>query len=319
MMLKPYKLSGKLYLVILSVGLMALITACGGGSTQQGTRPLTRNSDGVSVEPESSASIQQGTRPVTRNSDWTPVEREFNGVQMVLVPAGCFMMGSTDEEIQSIAHSIDQQLGSEYYESEYLFFSRETPRHQQCFEQQFWIDKYPVTQEQFTRLGGDKVEENQFMGDDLPVDKITWFESRSYCSSRSGRLPTEAEWEYAARGVESWTYPWGNEWNTDNVVWNVNISQDTINVRSIPTGMSWVGAVHMIGNVWEWTSSLYELYPYDMDDGRENYEPNGLYVLRGGSRSNDNLNYLRSATRNRHFADTSYLLRGVRCVMPFTK
>jgi formylglycine-generating enzyme required for sulfatase activity len=172
-----------------------------------------------------------------RNEDWTPQEQEFDGVTMVLVPAGCFMMGSDGVDTNLI--------------------------HEQCFDTAFWIDKYEVTQAQFAQFNGQKANTNYFTGDDLPVEHITWREATDYCDLRGGRLPTEREWEYAARGPSNLIYPWGNEFEASYVV---SDSDQTSPVGSHPDGASWVGALDMSGNVWEWTSSFYDEYPYDMTD-----------------------------------------------------
>jgi REP element-mobilizing transposase RayT len=174
---------------------------------------------------------QLALTPVTRNAAWTPVERDFDGVAMVLVPAGCFMMGSTA-------------------------YDNERPIHEQCFDTPFWMDKYEVTQIQFSLWGGSKANPNAFFGDNRPVENITWFEARDFCALRGARLPTEAEWEYAARGPDGLVYPWGNEWDGTKVVWNRSSSQGTADVGIIPAGRSWVGGLHMSGNVWEWTRKL---------------------------------------------------------------
>jgi iron(II)-dependent oxidoreductase len=222
--------------------------------------------DGASISNPGSAqtggSSTSQTGRVTRNADWTPVERDFDGVTMVQVPAGCFQMGSGDGD------------------------SDEKPIHEQCFDQPFWIDKYEVTQEQFNRLGGRQENSPWFSGSNRPVESITWFEAGAFCELRGVRLPTEAEWEYAARGPESRIYPWGNQWNENNLVWDGNSNRQTADVGSKPAGVSWVGAYDLSGNVWEWTSSLYEPYPYDAADGREadtGTRTDVRRVLRGGS------------------------------------
>ncbi|PJF27076.1 MAG: hypothetical protein CUN52_15015, partial [Phototrophicales bacterium] len=174
-----------------------------------------------------------GGANITTNEQWTPVEQEFDGVVMVLVPKGCFMMGSDDGD------------------------SDEQPVHEQCFDEPFWIDKYEVTQAQFAQFGGRKANPNYFKGDDLPIERITWFEARDYCEQRrGGRLPTEREWEYAARGPKNLIYPWGNEFMANNVVYDGNSNSGTAPVGSREGGISWVGAMDMSGNVWEWVSSL---------------------------------------------------------------
>jgi iron(II)-dependent oxidoreductase len=216
---------------------------------------------------------QLALTPVTRNAAWTPVERDFDGVTMVLVPAGCFMMGSNNDN--------------------------EKPVHEQCFEAPFWIDKYEVTQGQFSRLGGSKVIPNYFTGDNRPVENITWFGARDFCELRGMRLPTEAEWEYAARGPDGLVYPWGNEFVAENVVYGGNSNNQTASVGSRPGGVSWVGALDMSGNVWERVSSLYQDYPYS-DDDESNIDTSSSRGLRGGSWGNNDTGRLRAAARYGH-------------------
>ena len=236
--------------------------------------------------------LQAAFTPVARNADWTPIEREFDGVPMVLVPAGCFLMGSDSGDYD------------------------ERPVHEQCFAAPFWIDKYEVTQAQFRRLGGTQERAPNFPGDDRPVERITWFEARDFCARRGARLPTEAEWEYAARGPDSLVYPWGDTWNASNAVWNRSSSQGTANVGSIPAGASWVGALDMSGNVWEWTSSLYLSYPYDAADGREadtGSSTDVRRVLRGGSWYDYDTDFLRAPFRSWSVPDFGNDYIGFRC------
>jgi formylglycine-generating enzyme required for sulfatase activity len=244
------------------------------------------------------------------NADWQAqypggLQSSFDdGVAMVQVPAGCFTMGMTDAEI---AYLITQNpdradvlrgLG---------------PQHQQCFEAPFWIDRTEVTQGDFARLSGLQAERSWFSGADRPVQPITWFEARDFCALRGARLPTEAEWEYAARGPDSLVYPWGNAFDEDNAVWYDNSGGQTAPVGSRPAGRSWVGADDMSGNVWEWTSSLYEPYPYAAGDGREADTGDGVRVVRGGSWNDDYDDYLRAALRSRNYPENWYNYFGFRC------
>lgn len=189
--------------------------------------------------------------PVTANADWTPVERDFDGVTMVQVPAGCFMMGNEDGRRD------------------------ERPVTEICFDAPYWIDKTEVTNQQYGAQGN-------FAGDNRPRENLTWMEARDFCVKRGARLPTEAEWEYAVRGPDNLLYPWGNELVDDNLVFDRNSNNETADVGSKPAGVSWVGALDMAGNVWEWVSSLYERYPYSADDGREDMESTEQRVYRGG-------------------------------------
>ena len=114
-------------------------------------------------------------------------------------------------------------------------------------------------------------------------------------------MPTEAELEYAARGPDNLVYPWGNEFDENKVQGFHSSGYETVNVGNYANGASWVGALDMSGNVWEWTSSLYRDYPYVSTDGR-NLTGNEASVtesiaLRGGSFF-DSSGLLRAADRS---------------------
>lgn len=254
----------------------------------------------------SNADLTLAEQGVTRNSQWTPVSEVFNGVEMVLVPVGCLVMGNDSEA--------DFWNDSSYVQNV-------PDGDEQCFDEPFWIDKTEVTQADFYRLGGEKADQSNFVGANRPVDDITWFEARDFCASRGGSLPTESEWEYVARGPEALYFPWGNEWESNNAVWNRNGSEGTANVGSILASASWVGALDMSGNVWEWTLSEYRNYPYDADDGRNNNldSRDVRRVLRGGSwfALYDDPEDFRSATRFRDFPFFARLDYGFRCVLSY--
>ncbi|MBN1563474.1 MAG: SUMF1/EgtB/PvdO family nonheme iron enzyme [Anaerolineae bacterium] len=228
------------------------------------------------------------------NNDWEPFVQKFDGVEMVLVPAGCFMMGS--------------ETGDD----------DEKPVNEVCFDEPFWIDRYEVSNAQFATFNGQAANDSAFSGDDRPRENITWFEARDFCESRGARLPTEAEWEYAARGPDALEYPWGNEFDWGKVVGNRSSSEGTAPVGSLSTGTSWVDAYDMSGNMWEWVNTIYEDYPYTVDDGREsNDNTNISRVLRGGSWINSYSNFFRAAYRNG--GNPQYWLSslGFRCVRPY--
>ena len=137
--------------------------------------------------------------------------------------------------------------------------------------------------------------------DDYPVVYVNWMQANTYAEWRGCRLPTESEWEYSARGVENWLYPWGNQFEPDNVVYNEN-ADSARPVGTYSDGVSWVGAYDLSGNVWEWVSTIYDGfdYPYNPTDGRENMDDTtSTRVLRGGSFGFDSM-ILRATNRFRY-------------------
>lgn len=120
--------------------------------------------------------------------------------------------------------------------------------------------------------------------DDHPVVGVSWYEAVAYARWAHARLPTEAEWERAARGEEGWVYPWRDEPDPSRCNTREGGPQGTTPVGHYsPLGDSSYGLADMVGNVWEWCSSLFWPYPYRADDGREDPEAMGYRVLRGGS------------------------------------
>lgn len=115
-----------------------------------------------------------------------------------------------------------------------------------------------------------------------PVNEVTWYGARAFCAWRGVRLPTEAEWETAARGREGRVYPWGNEPPTPERAVFARRSNETEPVGSRPAGATPERVHDLAGNVAEWTSTLYRPYPYRPDDGREDPDAQGERVTRGG-------------------------------------
>jgi iron(II)-dependent oxidoreductase len=115
-----------------------------------------------------------------------------------------------------------------------------------------------------------------------PMNEVTWYGARAFCAWRGARLPTEAEWESAARGREGRVYPWGHQPPTPERAIFGRRSNETEAVGSRPLGATPEGVHDLTGNVAEWTSTLYRPYPYRPDDGREEPDAPGERVTRGG-------------------------------------
>ena len=152
-----------------------------------------------------------------------------------------------------------------------------------------------------------------------PVVGICWHEALAYCnwlgnqSSLPFRLPSEAEWEAAARGFAGRRYAYGNTFDVDLANTFETHIRATTPIGVFPCGNTPEGLQDMAGNVWEWTTSMYQDYPYDPNDGRENPENQGRRVVRGGS-WNNNQDNARSAYRNNNTPDNRNNNLGFRVV-----
>jgi formylglycine-generating enzyme required for sulfatase activity len=171
----------------------------------------------------------------------------------------------------------------------------ELPQHRVHLAE-FAIGVVPVTNAQYAAfVGSAAVEAPSYWGQegipkgqsDHPVVGVSWLDARAFCdwlsrvTGRGFRLPTEAEWEKAARGADGRTYPWGDRWPEAELCNYEMLVGRTTPVGAYPGNASPYGALDMAGNVGEWTSSLYRPYPYRADDGREDPAAEGVRVVDG--------------------------------------
>ena len=198
--------------------------------------------------------------------------REKDDAVMVYVPAGEFLMGSGDK---------DKDASDD-----------EKPQHK-VFLDGFWIDRTPVTNTMYRKAveagACTKPHDTQHYDDpkyaDHPVVYMDWNQAQAYCQWVGGILPSEAQWEKAARGTDGRIYPWGNQApDKDLLNYNMNIG-DTTPVGKYPKGASLYGVLDMAGNVWEWVNDWYAENYYKNSPGRNPTGPEkGDYrVLRGGA------------------------------------
>jgi formylglycine-generating enzyme required for sulfatase activity len=208
---------------------------------------------------------------------------------MVHVPAGDFFMGSSDSDASADGD--------------------EKPMHSVNLDD-FWIDKYEVTNKQFARFlneeGNQEEDSVSWMNvedegsnivyeggqyrprsgyEDHPVTYVSWYGAQSYCQWAGKGLPTEAQWEKAARGTGGKIWPWGNDWDEDKVNSKDAGPGHTTAVGSYPDGSSPYGCMDMAGNVWEWVADRYQGDYYQAAPEGNPQGPNqGVpRVVRGGS------------------------------------
>jgi formylglycine-generating enzyme required for sulfatase activity len=158
----------------------------------------------------------------------------------------------------------------------------------------FQIAKFPVTVAEyacFVRTGQEEPQNwhKQLGKLDHPVVYVSWQDATDYAQwladqiGQPWRLPSEAEWEKAARGTDARIFPWGDLFDASRANTIEGEKGETTPVGSYPSGASPYGALDMTGNVKEWTSSIFKAYPYSATDGRERADTYDAYALRGGS------------------------------------
>ena len=259
------------------------------------------------------ASVVAGQERLVRGAD---------GAEMVVIPAGPFAMGGA---AQDIARGVDECRKRAKPENEpkcEAWFRSEGPQHQVILDA-FAIDRYEVTNAQFEKFAAAtgyrttaerdgsgwvrREKDSAWMWEEMkgatwrapggsgtsanpthPVVQVSWPDASAYCTWAGGRLPTEAEWEKAARGADGRRYPWGNDWDASRA--NARHAlKGTAAVGNYPSGASPYGVHDMAGNVWEWTADWYAPGYYALSPDRNPKGPptGDQRVLRGGSWINE--------------------------------
>ena len=262
--------------------------------------------------PLPSGTMQRAWNGVQKNDEWEPIVRNINGMDMVLVPAGCFLMGSTDEQIAAAQDSCDRFYG--IYDCLYDFKAAEQPHHLVCFQHPFWIGRTEITHSQFGSQPSANMNTSS-TSRSWPAESMTLEQAAAFCEERGLRLPTEAEWEYAARGPDGVVYPWGDEFNTGYLVWHTLYPA---RAGSIEDGASWVGAHDMSGGVLEWVADWYGPYPTSAPQMAPVGPASGTQrIARGGSWFSYAAFFVRAAHRERFDPGYSSSVVGFRCAADF--
>jgi len=220
-----------------------------------------------------------------------------DGAAMVWIPAGEFLMGSTEAQIAALL-----KVHPDWQEA---WFSIEKPQHTVKLDG-FWMYKNDVTVAQYKKFcaaTARKMPSAPVWGwiDEHPVVNVSWDDAAAYSAWAGAALPTEAQWEKAARGTDGRIYPWGNVWDADkcNNWFAKNSPHKTSPVGSYPAGISPYGCLDMAGNVWQWCADWYGVDYYATSP---KHNPTGpttgtARVLRGGGWRHVNTSLSRAAVR----------------------
>jgi formylglycine-generating enzyme required for sulfatase activity len=212
----------------------------------------------------------------TQSASGTTEINPRDGLTYVWIPPGAYRMGCLGAVVERSFTDVEEAC-----------LGNELPRHSVTLSHGFWLGKTSVTQAAYWRVM--RSNPSKFQGSQLPVDNVSWGEARTYCQRISMRLPTEAEWEYAARGGAA-AERYGL---LDQIAWYRGNSRGKTHVvaQKQPNGY---GLYDMMGNVWEWASDWYAPYPKATDGSccddpaATLVDPKGptsgrYHVLRGGS------------------------------------
>jgi formylglycine-generating enzyme required for sulfatase activity len=291
------------------------------------TPTVTRTPEATPTKESSSTATHIPTDTPTQDPNRPPVNAQagetwvspIDGMTMIYVPEGEFLMGSTDDNPDSENDEKPQRS---------------------IFLDSFWIDQTEVTNKMFAsfmnRMGNQTEEGNTWLDadsdytrivqqsggwlqlynySDHPVVEVTWYGARSYCQWTGRRLPSEAEWEKAARGTDGRTYPWGEGIDCSRANYSGCVG-NTKPAGSYPNGASPYGALDMAGNVTEWIADWYDGGYYHKSPSENPPGPltEGFKVIRGGSWVNGRES-VRTANRGTLVLVTSFWSYGFRCAL----
>lgn len=314
---------------LLSVGMatILLVTACGAAvqtsrssasPAEKDLPPATQTAVETSTPPPAETEIESMTIGDSR-------VRPADEMQMVYVPAGSFQMGSTQAQIEA-AIQLCSRYPDDYNKCKNAQFTEEAPAGDVSLTG-FWIDRTEVTFSQYAlcvaagacrtaRLAEIAID-NQ---GDHPAAGIPWRDAADYCAWAGGSLPTEAQWEYAARGADNLIFPWGNDFDCsggnfwDGFTGCRDGYAESAPVGSFQRGQSWCGALDMAGNVWEWVADPFLPYPYQGQSASGGAVPGEQMILRGGSWAYMPA-FVRTTFRYPVPITADYQAVGFRCVM----
>lgn len=318
----------------------------------------TDTDDSSADADDGSTDTDDGSAEQTASDSGVPPELELLVSDMVQVNAGSFSMGTTPQEVNAAVVNCEQRDNAG---CQVEWGQDSTPPHSVTLDT-FMLEEHEVTNAQYvaflnwmgpsshtngcngrkcvetdSTLDGSVIafdSQNYFVASSIfeqhPVVGVTWYGAQAYCEAIGRRLPTEAEWEYAARGVDGRIYPWGSEWVTTNARTsrceadptgeNPGACIGVVEVQSFPGNVSPFGAFDMAGNAAEWVSDWFGLTYYSQPDA-SGLNPSGPTsgtdkVVRGGSW--DVVPFFARTVHRQHFRpDQAFLWLGFRCADEF--
>ena len=301
-----------------------------------------------STVPPATNTANQPLATASRETSWT---RLVDDMPMVFVPDGTFQMGSGPGDIDAVLATCPGESGECQREA----FLDETPQHRVELDS-FWIDQTEVTNRQYSVFLNEQEEVNlpedtvawldinsEHSGiewrdgafqpipgfDDRPIVEVSWHGANAYCRWAGGMLPTEAQWEYAARGPNGSIFPWGDAFDVQlanfcdvrcSFSWNASEFDDgfseTAVVGSYSDGSSLFGVLDMAGNVYEWVADWYQpdYYAESPTVNPQGPMTGNTRVARGGA-WHSSLQFLRNAFRNNKNPGFYDEFTGFRCAV----
>lgn len=239
----------------------------------------------------------------------------IDNADLVYIPAGEFLMGTSPEQLSPLIEECIEILGNDFVEACESKYNNQTPQHV-VYLDAYWIDKYEVSNAMFVAFLNDvgwrpyqsepwyiiadkgPPLDIHFTGDswivdegfeDYPIWQVPWYGADAYCNWAGRRLPTEAEWEKAARGDDGRQYPWGDSEPTCELAMHGSLTYEYcgdaihVEVDQLPDGASPYGVFNMLGNVEEWVADWYDsdYYQYSPNENPIGPEEGDLRVIRG--------------------------------------
>jgi formylglycine-generating enzyme required for sulfatase activity len=273
--------------------IVILLTLLALSACDKGTEAPHQATPQAVIQPAPPESAQAALSDAHQNLTTAPAELN-NNVDMVLVPGGPFIVGSDE---------VDTENRAKEFGGRRVWYQDEHPAHQMTIGT-FRIDRTEVSEGAYKKfidaIGYPPPPHWVDLPDaperpDFPMVNTNWMDAQNYCHWRGARLPTEFEWEKAARGTDGRHYPWGKQFDRNRA--NTGQLGDLAPVGHFEESASPYGALDLAGNVWEWTANWYQAYPGNTDPS-EQYGRR-YKVLRGGSSGGDGGHYQLEVLTNR--------------------